>query len=110
MTMCNCGRGRHKRIWIQVRLDVAVMVDRQSSPWIFIFVPSSGNLSVLLVDSEGVVLEMLLELVGHQKTRRAGSNAYHFDMSFGMNRTFEPAFHASLAWSRGGDDEISHDN
>jgi hypothetical protein len=51
---------------------------------------------------------MLLQLVGHQKTRRASTNADYADMSLGMDWTSEPMLCVCLGTSGGRNEEVCH--
>jgi hypothetical protein len=51
---------------------------------------------------------MFLQLVGHQKTRRAGTNTDHADMTLGMDWTSEPVLRVCLGTSGGGNEKVCH--
>lgn len=57
-------------------------------PWVSVLVPRSCYGGIFLVDCETEVVEVLLELICHEQSGRAGANTYHPDMPFGVNRGF----------------------
>jgi len=57
-------------------------------PWVSVLVPRACYGGIFLVDCETEVVEVLLELICHEQSGRAGANTYHPDMPFGVNWGF----------------------
>lgn len=70
-------------------------------PRISVFEPSARHLSILLVDCQGIVAEVLLEFVRQNKTRSACANANYINMSLRMYRSEQAPLRVSQrAFSR----------
>lgn len=91
MTKCSYVQEHRKRIYDQISRNSPQVMHRNSIPRIFVLVPRAGYFRVLLIDCEGVIGEMFLEFVGHQKTRCSSSDTDDSNMSLSMNWASKPS-------------------
>lgn len=81
--MCSCVRGHRRRSYIL--LDKARNDGKSYIPRISVLVPSTSNLGVLLVYLQIDIVEVFLDLVGHQQTRSTSADADNAEMSLGVD-------------------------
>ena len=104
---CSCEMERRRHICYRQnegRLQGTV----RNLPRISIFVPSSRDLWILLINCQGEILEMFLQLICHQKARGASPDANYVDMSFRVDWTTKPMFCMLVRCCVSGNYEVCH--
>lgn len=78
-------------------------------PRIFVLEPRASNFWVLLVYLKTEIVEVFLELVGHQEARGPSADTDDTNMSLGVDGTSEPPASIVVLWARATwEDKVCH--